>query len=61
MLRMNYRACEADALVTKSNQTSGYSPNGRTSLEVRMRAQLLETILQPGNADAVLHFYDSTS
>jgi uncharacterized protein YxjI len=48
-------AWEADALITQPSQTSGYRPNGRTSLEVRMRAlQALETILPPGNAAVVL-------
>jgi hypothetical protein len=55
-------AWEADALVTQPSQTSGYGPNGRPSLEVRMRTlQPLETILPPGNADVVLRFYESAS
>src|SRR5260370_18418589 len=58
----NTPACEADALVTKPSQTSGYSPNGRTSLEVRMGAlHPLDTIPPPGNADVVLRFYNSAS
>lgn len=55
-------AWEADALVTEPSQTSGYRPNGPTNLEVRVRAlPPLETILPSGNADVVLHFYDSAS
>jgi hypothetical protein len=58
----NTPAWEADALVMQPSQTSGYRPNGRTSLEVRMHElQPLETILPPGNADVVLRFYDSAS